>query len=79
MNDAVMPAHLAGHQRRRRRAFILKFGRPPRLARVFELVVRTISRSDEDDVVSRYEGHSWCDSTERSMNYDIMTSRYLRL
>ena len=79
MNHGAMPAHLAGHQRRRRRVFILKFGRPARLARVFELVVGIVRRSDEDDVVSRYEGHSWCDSTERSMNYDIMTSRYLRL
>jgi len=57
----------------------LKFGRPLTMARVFELAVRAIRYNDEDDVVSRYEGHSWCDSTERDMNYDIMSSRHLRL
>ena len=32
----------------------------------------------EDDVVTHHEGHAWCDSTERSMNYEIMTGRPLK-
>jgi hypothetical protein len=53
----------------------VKLGRLPRLSRVLGFVAGVIARHDEDDVVERYEGHSWCDSTERSINYDIMTGR----
>ena len=69
MNYAVLPVRAAAGLLRCRRAFTMKLG---------ELLRRGPSFSDEDDVVRRYEGHSWCDSAERSINYDIMTSRHLR-
>jgi hypothetical protein len=34
--------------------------------------------SREDDTLARHECHSWCDSTEREINYDILTARQLR-
>jgi hypothetical protein len=79
MNQAVIPVHIAAGRPGRRLTLNVKFRELRRLARVFDLVAGVIRRSDEDDVVRRYEGHSWCDSTERSMNYDIMSGRHLRL
>jgi hypothetical protein len=69
MNYAVMPVRAATGLLRRRRAFAMKLG---------ECLRRGPSFSDEDDVVRRHEGRSWCDSAERSINYDIMASRHLR-
>jgi hypothetical protein len=45
------------------------------LARVVAYFVGNMARFDEEQVVKRYEGHSWCDSTERELNYEIMTGR----
>lgn len=39
------------------------------------LVAMAKRNSREDDVIKHHEGHTWCDSTERSMNYEIMTDR----
>jgi hypothetical protein len=79
MNRALIPMRSTVDRPLRRLTFALKFSWLPRLTRVVKLVAAFIKRSEEDDVVSWYEGHSWCDSSERSMNYDIMTSRRLRL
>jgi hypothetical protein len=75
MNHVVIPVQIATDRPRRRLAFAVKLGRLPRLSRVLGFVAGVIARHDEDDVVERYEGHSWCASTERSINYDIMTGR----
>jgi hypothetical protein len=48
------------------------------LGQAFDRLSRAIRFAGEDDIVRRYEGHSWCDSTERNMNYDIMTGRCSR-
>jgi hypothetical protein len=75
MNRAVLPVPLSTHQPRRYQRSALKLGRLPRLARVLASIAAVIRRSDEERVVSRYEGRSWCDSTDRELNYEIMTSR----
>jgi hypothetical protein len=39
---------------------------------------RSCVEGAEDDIVGRYGGHSWCDSTERGLNYDIATDPRMR-
>jgi hypothetical protein len=46
------------------------------LAQIVAFVVallkpRSCAERAEDDIVARYEGHAWCDSTERLLNHDI--------
>jgi hypothetical protein len=48
------------------------------LRQAFDRLARAVRFAGEDDIVRRYEGHSWCDTTERRMNYHIMTGRDLR-
>ena len=74
MNHAVVPVQMATDRPRRRLVFTMKLARLG-LTRTFQFATRLLRRGDEDDVVERYEGHSWCDSTERSINYDIMIGR----
>jgi hypothetical protein len=74
MNHAVMPVQIATDRPRRRPVFTVKLARLG-LTRAFQFARKLLRRSDEDDVVERYDGHSWCDSTERNINYDIMTGR----
>jgi hypothetical protein len=74
MNHAVVPVQMATDRPRRRLVFTMKLARLG-LTRAFQFATRLLRRGDEDDVVERYEGHSWCDSTERSINYDIMIGR----
>ena len=49
-----------------------------RLRRLIRILARAIRFDGENDIVRRYEGHSWCDSTERSMNNEIMSGRHAR-
>jgi hypothetical protein len=70
MNRTALPVHLSTNQPRHRPRFALKLGRLPRLAQVLASIADAIRRSDEDHVVSRYEGNSWCDSTDRELNYE---------
>ena len=51
-------------------------GRLPALRRILPLVFamlkfRTAAERAEEDAVLRYQGHAWCDSTERQLNHDI--------
>jgi len=77
MSHVVIPTYIGAEQPRRRSIFPLSLGRPRRFSQVVEIVARMIRRSDEDDILRRYEGHSWCDSAERDINYHIMTGRRL--
>ena len=52
--------------------------RGPLLLRVRTFLRGVIHHQQEDDIVKHYEGHSWCDSTERGLNYDLMTRRWTK-
>jgi hypothetical protein len=78
MNQTATPAHIIADGPQRRAA-CTESDQTPALARVLAFMASVISRNDEDNIVKRYEGHAWCDSTERRLNYDIMIGRYTRL
>ena len=46
--------------------------------RVLKFVISTVFHKQEDDIAKRYEGSSWCDSTEHDLNCDVMTGRRTR-
>jgi hypothetical protein len=51
-------------------------GRLPALRRVLPLIFamlkfRSYVERAEEEAVLRYQGHAWCDSTERQLNDDI--------
>lgn len=44
---------------------------------VARLKPRSRAERAEDEIIARYEGHAWCDSTERNLNHHISTGRSL--
>jgi hypothetical protein len=74
--EVIMPVHQAVGRsvpQLAHRARLAEF-----LGQAFDRLARAVRFAGEDEIVRRYEGQSWCDSTERNMNYDIMTGRYSR-
>lgn len=45
------------------------------LTKMMDSLASIIIRRKKDDIAKRYEGCSWCDSTEHDLNYDVMTGR----
>jgi hypothetical protein len=82
VHQTPAPELTAAHEIERPSVFKLvklESDRTPVLTKVVAFLVGVINHIQEDDIVRRYEGHSWCDSTERRLNYHIMTGRDTRL
>jgi hypothetical protein len=71
MNQIAAPANITANGPERTGTI----GGPSLFANVIRSVIRTLMRKEEDHIAKRYEGFSWCDQTERDLNYDAIAGR----
>jgi hypothetical protein len=51
---------------------------PWRLTQVLKFLVNSVIRRNEEDLAERYQGSSWCDSSEYDLNCDVATGQRTR-